>query len=186
MISFKSYGLILIVLGRLPGLPAMAGDFREPRWGMSRRLVEQVKRIEEQSQLPDHAADGDQLTYRGSILGFDAVVRYDFRDDKLYGVRWLIEESRRAPGAYMKDYDTLKQALRKKYGTPAIDHPLETEGERTAMVFGYFTAWLTDRSKVYLILYDKGGETRILLGQMDRQYLPESTEELVDLYSVLE
>jgi len=173
----------MIVYFLLFSLRSYAADFSEPRWGMSPDTVKLIRQLDDSAEIIPRLCGKEKLSYRGDILGRDALLHYDFCGGTLYRLRCFFNSVKYGTIA---DFEAIKQSLISRYGSPAADHPLETEAEKRGEILGYFAAWNTRRSKIYLILFAEEGRKRILLGCQDKNYLPESSEELVDLYSVLE
>jgi len=183
----KTAAFILSLFPILLVSVAYPDDFRPPRWGIKPREVRLIQELKGRSDPVEELSSPEKLCFRGDVSGRDALIFFDFHNGGLYGVRiffLLPEDTPR--GLLDSDYDRLKRILNREHGPPAADHPLEAVEGNDASVIGHFSAWYGSRSKVYLVTYCERGKVRLLLGYTDRDHLPESSEELVDLYSVID
>ncbi len=87
-----------------------AVDFRKTTWGMSKS---QVKATE--AGVPN-SEDESVLMYSSRISGMNALVIYIFAENKLVRAKYLFTEEHSNRNDYITDYNSLKEALGKKYG----------------------------------------------------------------------
>lgn len=119
--------IFLIPLLIISILPAGAGraqeeaDFRGVKWGVSRK---EVKEQEASSRLVGEMPD--LLVYQGEIAGIPASIFYLFDGNKLVRGIYSIENDRQ--NAIIKDYETIRSFLLKRYGEPTAVKT-EPEGE---------------------------------------------------------
>jgi hypothetical protein len=87
-------------------------DFRKTRWGMTKQEVIKSEKSKAASDEPD------SLIYATKILGLDAVLLYEFINDKLMGSGYIITEKYSNENKYIEEYNDIVAALKKKYGKP--------------------------------------------------------------------
>ena len=93
-------------------------DFRNIRWGMSRKEVIASESIE---------LEAGERTLFGSvrIAGLDSYVVYIFAEDKLVRAKYSFTERHSNKNDYLSDFQSIRTSLLKKYGTPE-DHTFWT------------------------------------------------------------
>lgn len=90
-------------------------DFKQFRWGDSK---EDIIAIE---GTPLYETD-EQIMYITTAAGLDTALSYQFRENELYGVIYILMESHTTAGLYIDDYNKIKEAIIDKYGTPTSDN----------------------------------------------------------------
>ena len=144
---------------------AIEPDFRTVRWGMTE---EEVKNLE--GNLPDYSGelDGRNAWYIGydtNLMGNSVIVAYYFGTNGLYEARYIWSESHSNENLYISDYNSVKNELTKKYGSPWWDQEnwdtsshesyySDKKGE--ALSFGYLTyetCYDTSRTDITMQMY---------------------------------
>lgn len=94
------------------------GDFRIGYWGDSIDTINYYETAEYQGT----AADNSGLVYNGTVSGYAANIVYYFdSSEKLYKGGYQITEQYSQGASYIAAYNTLKENLISKYGTPTSD-----------------------------------------------------------------
>lgn len=110
-----------IVLGLHANASAeeIKSNFRQAIWGMD---ISQVK-MSEKSQPEYDKKKGARHTlgYPDKIAGLDCKVVYLFVYNKLVRAKYVISEEHTNKTDYLSDFDTLHEALTKKYGKASSD-----------------------------------------------------------------
>ena len=88
-------------------------DFRRVNWGMS---FDQV--LEAESVTPV-LREEKRLQYKTRILGREVLLSYFFTDNKLIAAEYQLFEVYLRTESYRQTYNAFKNALTKKYGSPA-------------------------------------------------------------------
>jgi hypothetical protein len=155
-------------------------DFRNTKWGMNTTQVEQSEDVALQKQ--------ENMVYRADqIAGFDTNVIYVFASDKLVRGRYAFFHSHSNRTAYISDFESMKNILRKKYGEPTAndqfwkddlykgDYPQWGMAIATGRL-SYFTRWVTNRTTIILALVGDNHEIRFyveyasnLLAELERE-----------------
>jgi hypothetical protein len=91
-------------------------NFRKTKWGMS---IKQVKLSETSELLQENE---NSLVFKTSVLANDVMLGYVFAENKLVGAHYILLESHTNISDFIKDYNSLKEMLTKKYGKPKYDH----------------------------------------------------------------
>lgn len=91
---------------------AMASDFREAEWGMSK---EQVKKLENTDPI---FLQNDTLTFKGKVANSAVHIIYEFTEDKLIKGTYKFTTYRVNPNVYLHDYAKVNEFINLKYGVP--------------------------------------------------------------------
>lgn len=132
-------------------------DFKQFRWGDS---METVRAVEGEPYLSNHIKERntDYIAYKTKAVGLDMVLVYYFTEDQLFQVRYILDEDHSNENLFIKDYETFRDALTKKYGKPLIDTESWQDDSKKdfyknrkgdALSYGYltyYTWYFTDRS----------------------------------------
>ncbi len=100
--------------------PTYEYAIRKLKWGDSKECVKQI----EGEPVLKGKMDGvkaDYIAYEVTVAGLDCYLAYYFCDDGLYAARYLLNETHSNENFYIDDYNTFKNTLTKKYGSPLID-----------------------------------------------------------------
>lgn len=139
--------------------PELDYDFKEFRWGDSKDAVMEV---EGEPLLDDkvNGMDATVIVYETTAVGLDMALCYYFCDEGLFAVKYILAESHSNESLYIDDYESFKNAMSKKYGTPLLDfEDWENDSKKefyaddkgNALSFGYLTyhtIWMLDRTYI--------------------------------------
>jgi hypothetical protein len=131
--------------------------FRKSNWGDSKEKV-----IESEDLEPKHDADG-VLGFQAKIAGLDTILAYIFVENKLVRSKYIITEKHTNANDFISDYEKLKEALTRKYGTPDKDETFwkndlykdDYEDWGMALKVGhlvYLASWETTDTDIGLVL----------------------------------
>lgn len=95
--------------------PEKEFNFRNTYWGMSKK---QVKKSEKSTFVDE---DASRIFYKGKVGNMNALIHYNFVDNKLWQATYLFEETYLNADNYVRDYKNLLGKLRAKYGEPIHD-----------------------------------------------------------------
>lgn len=137
--------------------PAMADDFRNAAFGMSRA---DVRATEPGVQWRE---GDDVIGFSTAIAGLDAVAQYEFTNDRLYAGGYRIIEQHSNRTLYVSDYETLFGLLGEKYGKPKDDRTVwrndlyrdDPEDYGIAVALGHLAkmaTWETPTAEINLLL----------------------------------
>lgn len=162
-------------------------DFRKVKWGMTKS---QVKKSE--VAMPSKEEKG-LLRYLGEVAGLKCLIDYSFVADTLCMAGYIFINKHANKTLYINDYETLKEILIEKYGTPSTDRTVwyddlyrdDPEDWGLAVSIGhlaYVSQWETNPTNVSLGLI--GDNFDITLGvtydSNKYRYLREKTKKLQD------
>jgi len=141
--------------------PTYEYDFKKFRWGDSQ---DQVRLIEGEPFLANRIPEQntDYIAYRTRAVGLDMILAYYFNEDRLYQVRYILDEKHSNEDLYIDDYTIFRTAMTKKYGKPLLDlekwqddskkdYYINKKGD--ALSYGYLsylTRYLTDRTFILM------------------------------------
>lgn len=137
---------------------AQNGDFRSANWGDT---IEKVKASETAEYLGVSTNEaGTMMVYEGKVADYNANIVYYFdTNGNLYQGVYDLTDSYNQGSMYITIYNSLKDALASKYGSPATDnvvkqsHLADRTDEGNALVLGYTTyatRWNADNQTIYL------------------------------------
>lgn len=98
-------------------------DFKKFKWGDTQEYVESIEG-EPSSEDDMKDVNAHYIAYDTTVAGKDALLAYYFCDDGLYQTRYILTEKHSNENMYIDDFNTVIDALKKKYGEP------DTEWER--------------------------------------------------------
>lgn len=161
------------------------GDFRIGYWGDSIDTINYYETAEYQGT----AADNSGLVYNGTVSGYAANIVYYFdSSEKLYKGGYQITEQYSQGASYIAAYNTLKENLISKYGTPTSDLKKNLSSlasytdEGSALQLGYTVyrcCWETETSNITLGMLSQNYEINLILGYEDLNY--ESSPDTIGL-----
>lgn len=150
-------------------------DFRNAKWGDD---IETVKKYEKEIEL-----DGENEVLFGitKINSIDSVACYYFDDGKLYEAGYVFAPQYANEGQYISSYESMKELLIKKYGTPASDEiiPMEEQdmidyvGPASALNYGYVTyrtMWYDGDTEIGMIMYSENYDVNWGIVYSDKNY----------------
>lgn len=137
--------------------------FRNAVWGDD---IETVKKYEEIQLIEE---DGELLG-ETTVSGLDTYVIYSFdADGKLYNGGYMLKlKEGVGSGAYISDYNNLKDDLTTLYGEPVSDEIIPLEKQSTIDMAGAESA-LEYGWTVYRTIWNTGN-TKIMLGMQGQEY----------------
>lgn len=94
---------------------AYSADFRNTSWGMTKSQVKSA----EKSTFVDEISN--VLLYRDRLVGIDVNVGYIFIDNKLVRAAYSFQEKYTNKNDHIRDYNSITEILKKKYGKPKLD-----------------------------------------------------------------
>lgn len=147
---------------------AYGQDFRKTTWGMTK---DQVKKTETSEILKE---TDEVLAYRAELAGYESFVIYIFAGDKLTRAKYSIIEQHSNKNDYISDYNSIKELLEKKYGTPKEDEKVwkndlykdDYSQWGFAVSLGhlmYYSSWETDRTSVFFLLNGENYEIETVI-----------------------
>ena len=86
--------------------------FRQATWGMTKKEVKQVERMEGHSLW-------NLLVYTSEVEGIETTIQYIFDEERLVKGQYQFSDETLSDYGYYKAYKDLKDALEKKYDEPA-------------------------------------------------------------------
>ena len=153
--------------------------FRSSIWGDD---VDTVKKYETKINL-EPTEDGG-LFGKTTVSGYDTYTFYCFENEKLYEGLYLFNLNYTSGGQFITAYNSLKNSLIQKYGTPSIDTIIPNEkesliehaGPSKALEYGYvaYTAtWEKDNTSIMLTMSSQDYEAGIVIQYRDINYKPD-------------
>jgi hypothetical protein len=139
-----------------------AKDFRNCRWGMSRKDVFKAEHITEKDLVYNEKR---AIAINSSISGLSCNVIYIFAYDKLVRAKYYITESHTNNNIFIeRDYPELTKQLATKYGEVTNERTVwsndlykdDPKDWGTALGFGHVSfgrEWGTDTTSIYLFLF---------------------------------
>lgn len=181
----KKFLLPLLILFPLL-INAQTFDIRQVNWGMTKN---EVKKSE---SLPVAFETDFGISYNGFASGFKAYMLYSFDEGKLNIFSYSFEEKYAVKNQYILDYNKLKDALTEKYGAPIEDKVIwiddlykgETNYYGNAVAKGalkYQSIWVTERSKIILMLSGKNYECSLRCSYASLEWLKKHKKPKSDL-----
>ncbi len=154
--------------------------FRDVVWGDS---IEDVKKYEKATFIGEQESN---LVYEGQLMGYDCSITYSFEQGKLYNGGYLITDIYSSAGQYISAYESIKEEINQKYGTPIEDEIIELEDESLidmagaprALEYGYTTyraRWKTKDTNIMLGMMAENYDITIVLSYTDINYEDTST-----------
>jgi len=142
--------------------------FRKFEWGTSQSKIKSDEKLE-------LLQGGDNfLAYQSKVLGFDALIGYNFTQDKLTRGNYIFQIDHTNRSDFISDYESLKKLMIKKYGEPDKDKTIwkndlykdDFEDWGMAISVGhllYFSTWETKKSEITLMLYGENYKIDLLI-----------------------
>lgn len=148
-------------------------DFRYTHWGMSpQEVMESVPNSPLNSFTKDKTGlffephKWNFLNYEGLEFDIPVIITYHFLKSKLFYGMYRVMRSKGEFNEYMNDFNTIKEALSKKYGTPKKDfldwkdetYKSKPEEWKNAVLKGhlrYTTVWENRNTEITLLLKQK-------------------------------
>ncbi|TYB31291.1 MAG: hypothetical protein FXF47_04990 [Candidatus Mcinerneyibacterium aminivorans] len=171
----KKYLLIFVVLIFVVGLSAEDYDFRNVNWGMSKT---EVKRREDAKLFQDKSTS---LAYKTQLKNHDALLVYNFWNNKLAGSAYSIIDNYLNKNNYIEDYKELKRLLEKKYGNPSYEDIIwkndlyKDDPSHYGMAISvghliYTSRWKTNSEKIVIILDGENYKVSLMIAYYSNQY----------------
>lgn len=155
-------------------------DFRNAKWGDSLETV-----LEYETEI-DLIEERDYLIGEANVGGYDAFAGYYFDNNKLYMTAYSFSQTLNYSnaGQYIPVYNSLKEGLITKYGSPTFDEivPMESQdmieyaGEVRALEFGYvvyMATWETETTDITIGMSAENYEINLVIIYRDKYYEPD-------------
>lgn len=153
----KKLLLILVAVGVFTSIKAQDFDVRNVNWGMS---ISEVKKTE---NLILEAETKEFLAYKSKIIGFETMIYYVFKNNRLSQVLYSFNQKNTVKNQYIIDYKLIKNAIKEKHGEPLnyqekwIDDLYKDDPNQYGMAvavgaLSYKTEWQNARTKIGLML----------------------------------
>ncbi len=155
----------------LLALPAlvMGADFRNTKWGMSKREVKKAEKIPKEAKYSKN-----NISTPEKLGGLPAILAYDFNKKKLVRGRYSFAAKHLDAVEYIDDYKKLKKMLTIKYGKPNAslknwtDRSMKSFPHQRGMAvrLGHLTLlsiWDRKRTKIMLALYGEKERVKMVL-----------------------
>ena len=149
------------------------GDFRIGFWGDDMDTINKY----ESATFEGISSDGTTMIFSGTVAGNNTYIFYIFDEEgKLYKGAYQLTDSYNEGSMYISIFNTLKDGLTEKYGTPTIDKKNKLSSlanytdDGTALQLGYVvyaTKWNTDTTDVSLGMLSVNYEISILMDYVD-------------------
>ena len=135
-------------------------DFRSTHWGMTEAEVRELEAGEPVLANKLTGRNANYIAYEGSLMGNDVLIVYYFGPNGLYESRYIWTEEHSNESLYISDYDSVREQLTQKYGTPWYDQEnWDTSSHKSyyadnkgdALCYGYLTYetyYSTDRTDI--------------------------------------
>lgn len=161
-------------------------DFRDTYWGMDKDSV-----LGGQDSLLQSEGPGF-VTYQDNFMGMDAILCYQFSDEKLVEAGYAFYGKYSEESEYKKKYEKIKSEIISGYGEPGVDKDLLggcevecrdccdaalTNGE--TMMF--LTEWRSERTIVRLLLMGRPDSCEFGLVYMSNDYVRKVASERLSL-----
>ncbi len=148
-------------------------DFRNTNWGIT---SDQVKVLEDAKLVMDN---GRMLSYDGTAGGLPCQIAYLFVRNQLTSSRYFFKVEHKVDSLYIRDYETLKEAISEKYGRPRLDDATwkdTTYRGRREMVglavrLGHLqlaAQWETPSTEIWLFLVGENSEIKLSMKYMSK------------------
>lgn len=142
-------------------------DFRETRWGMSRKQV-----LSAEHDAPTIDEQGI-LVFSTTASTMKVKVAYVFVTDRLVRAKYMVDEHHTNKNDFLSDFDRLRNILVKKYGSPVKDNDFwkrdlyKNDPSHWGMAvsvgdYSHFVEWNTPSTSILLALY--GDNYKVTLG----------------------
>lgn len=159
-------------------------DIRGVKWGDSKAKVMAKEGKANQVSMPDLYAFEDE------IAGMPCFVGYEFTNDKLSMVRYIINQKHSNKNDYITDYNRIVGLLTKKYGEPYYNAPNwknslykdDPSDYGLAISIGhlyYNAAWSKEKMDIGVYLYGENYEITFII-QYDSKKYKQAAEEKKD------
>ena len=158
--------------------PNRDGDFRIGFWGDDMETVYKY----ETSKFEAVSDDNKTIMYSGTVAGYKAYILYEFDEDgKLYRGLYQFTDSYNEGSMYIANFDSLKESLTDKYGTPSMDKKKKLSSladytdDGTALQLGYtmYSAkWTTESTEITLGMLSVNYEVSIMMEYKDSTHAP--------------
>lgn len=136
-------------------------DFKQFNWGDSKN---KVINVEGTPYLNDTIKERNTewIAYKTKAVGLDMILAYYFTDDKLYQVRYILDEKHSNDNLFIDDYKSFRSALTNKYGEPLLDNESWQDDSKKdyyknkkgdALSYGYLTYstyYLTEKTIIWM------------------------------------
>lgn len=132
-------------------------DFKRFYWGDSKETIMQLEG-KPFTEGKMNGLNATYIVYETQAVGLDMLLGYYFCDEGLFQIRYVLQEEHSNESLYINDYETFKEALTKKYGTPLIDSEkwandskkkYYADNKGDALCYGYLTYqtyYMSDRT----------------------------------------
>lgn len=129
-------------------------DFRQLKWGMTISEVAKAETLKLEMKI------GGKLKYSHNLTGIDFTLIYEFKEERFYKAIYTSKEIYLDKNDYIKDYNSLKGLLIKKYGTPketqtkwsSEQNKADPGKALSAGQVRYNASWKTDRTNIDILL----------------------------------
>lgn len=167
----------LLVLRGLNVLAEESYDFKSTNWGMTKQQV----KVSENSALIEER--DKVIFYNVKVAGFDAVLGYEFVENKLCDAMYIFIEEHSNETQYINDFFTLKELLTDKYKEPIIDDIVwkndlyrnDPQYYGLAVSIGHLSLlskWETENTMIDLILWGDNFEINMGLRYASKELYP--------------
>ena len=110
---------LLALLVALTTISALAGDFRNAEWGMSKEELKASESLELVTEVTEW------LLYQTTRFKEQVEISYGFVDNKLVSVTYDTSERHNDSGRHMEYCSATTASLTEKYGTPTVDETVD-------------------------------------------------------------
>lgn len=148
-------------------------DFRQVNWGMS---MEEVKQAEDNSQLREESST--DLIYNITLNNIDFVLKYNFKNNKLYESFYIMNDSFDIGQIYIDKYKYFREILTEKYGDASGKGRMklgDTYDDTKLALYHkelvYMNNWETDKVKIESYLSKLGDGITILITYKSKEYM---------------
>ena len=158
-------------------------DFKTFYWGDAQTIVEKSNGTPDYTGVMNTQV-ANYIAYDVSLLGMDAILVYYFCDDGLFSVRYMFQEEHSNEDAYIDDYQTVKSALYKKYGTTLLEGENWSNDDKKeyyanekgkAVLYGfleYYAYYLNDRTEVDLTMNSDNYDISLAINYISNDIKP--------------
>ena len=150
-------------------------NLRQVSWGMSLDTV-----LKQETLDAIHNTE-DLLVYQVQLAGNSADLYYMFIQNKLARAKYLFTHGHSDEVKFIYDFESIKENLTKKYGTPAKDDrffhddlyddvPAEWGMAMGRGNLSFYTTWLINNTEITLALYGDNHEINFVIEYLGTEY----------------
>ena len=156
-------------------------DFRKTKWGMSIEHVMYSEGVKARLEVKD------ALVYEAEVLGMNCLIFYEFIGNILASGNYFFVEEYSNRNDYISDYDSVKNTLREKYGSPKSteinwrDDSYKDKPPKYGLAVGlghliYRSTWETDSTDIILSLAGGNYEIELVVHYRSKVFYPKLME----------